>query len=206
MANGASSLEQAGHRNRTPADKAIAFFMRFLHAPKQIGSVIPSSSFLERRLVRIAAISKARMVVELGPGTGGTTQAILDALPADGKLLAIEIDPRLADIVRADIADSRLITHEGSAESIASTLAEHGLPAPDVVISGIPFSTMSREVGESILRAVQSALAPGGRFVAYQLRDRVAVLGRGIFGAVETDVEYLNVPPARLYCWHKPAR
>ena len=203
MGNGAS-LEQAQQANRTSVDKAVAFFLRFLSAPKQIGSVIPSSGYLERRLVRLAAISQARTVVELGPGTGGTTQAILNALPSDGKLLAIEIDPRLADIVRTDIADARLITHQGSAEHIATTLTEHGLPAPDVVISGIPFSTMPREVGERILQAVRRTLAPGGRFVAYQLRDQVAVLGRNIFGAAEIDLELLNIPPMRVFCWRAP--
>jgi phosphatidylethanolamine/phosphatidyl-N-methylethanolamine N-methyltransferase len=203
MSNGAS-LGQVGHSSRTSTDKALAFFMRFVRAPKQVGSVIPSSCYLERRLIRRGEVARARTVVELGPGTGGTTQAILNALPQDGKLLAIEIDPRLADIVRADIADPRLITHQGSAEHLALTLAEHGLPAPDVVISGIPFSTMPRELGEKILHGVRQTLAPGGRFVAYQLRDRVAVLGRGILGAAETDVEFLNVPPVRVYRWRKP--
>ncbi len=199
-----ASLREVGRPTRTSTDKALAFFLRFLNAPKQVGSVIPSSSYLERRLIRTAGVAHARTVVELGPGTGGTTQAILNALPHDGKLLAIEIDPRLADIVRSDIADPRLITHQGSAEHIASTLAEHGLPAPDVVISGIPFSTMPNELGEKILHAVRQTLTPGGRFVAYQLRDRVAVLGRRILGAEEADVEFRNIPPVRVYCWRKP--
>jgi len=203
MSNGAS-LGHEQQASRNSLDKALAFFVRFLNAPKQIGSVIPSSGYLERRVVKLAAIPHARTVVELGPGTGGTTQAILDALPQEGKLLAIEIDPRLADIVRTDIADPRLITHQGSAEHLPTTLAEHGLPAPDVVISGIPFSTMPQDVGERIVQAVRRSLAPGGRFVAYQLRDRVAVLSRNIFGAAEVDLELLNVPPMRVFCWRAP--
>jgi phospholipid N-methyltransferase len=202
MGNGAS-LRELGSASRTSTDKALAFFLRFLSAPKQIGSVIPSSGHLERRLIRTGGVAHARTVVELGPGTGGTTQAILNALPQEGKLLAIEIDPRLADIVRTDISDPRLITHQGSAEHLASTLAEHGLPAPDVVISGIPFSTMPSDLGERILHSIRQTLAPGGRFVAYQLRDRVAVLGRNILGAAEADLELLNIPPVRVYCWRK---
>ena len=202
MSNGAS-IGHAEH-GRSASDKALAFFLRFLRAPKQIGSVVPSSSFLERRLVKTAGVAQARTVVELGPGTGGTTQAILNALPADGKLLAIEIDRRFADMVKTDIADPRLITHQGSAEHIAATLAKYALPAPDAVVSGIPFSTMPRQVGEEILRAIRHSLAPGGRFVAYQLRDRVAVLGQDIFGAAEIDIELLNVPPIRVFRWRKP--
>ena len=184
-------------------DKRLAFFQGFLREPQQVGSVIPSSRFLERRLVKISAVRHARTVVELGPGTGGTTHALLRALPAEAKLLAIEIDPRFAAMLRAEITDTRFIAHAGSAEDIAGSLSAYGLPAPEVVISGIPFSTMPARVGENILRAVWSSLAPGGRFVAYQFRDRVAVLGRHILGRPEVDVELLNVPPMRVYCWRK---
>ena len=53
----------------------IAFLKGFLQHPDQVGSVIPSSGFLEQRLIRSAALAQARCVVELGPGTGGTTRA-----------------------------------------------------------------------------------------------------------------------------------
>jgi hypothetical protein len=48
-------------------------------------------------------------------------------------------------------------------------------------------------------------LAPGGSFVAYQFRDRVAMLGREIAGLPEVAIEPLNVPPIRLFHWRKPA-
>jgi phospholipid N-methyltransferase len=191
-------------KSTSQAEKALAFFLRFLNQPKQVGSIVPSSVFLERRLVRMGAVAQARTVVELGPGTGGTTQALLKALPPEGRLLAIEIDHRLAELVRAEIRDPRLIAHRGSAEHIADALGQYALPAPDLVISGIPFSTMPRQIGKRILREIRTVLAPGGRFVAYQLRDRVAVLGRDFFGDAETDIELLNVPPIRVWCWRKP--
>jgi phosphatidylethanolamine/phosphatidyl-N-methylethanolamine N-methyltransferase len=189
---------------RSKPEEALEFFRGFLRDPQQVGSVIPSSRFLERRLVAISEVSKAGTVVELGPGTGGTTRALLRSLPPSEKLLAIEIDRHFARRLRMEIDDPRLIVHEGSAEEIAATLLHYALPAPEAVISGIPFSTMPRQTGVNILRAVWAALAPGGRFVAYQLRDRVAVLGRSILGRPETAVELLNVPPIRVYRWRKP--
>jgi phospholipid N-methyltransferase len=53
----------------------LAFFRGFLRHPSLIGSVIPSSRFLERRVVEVAGIAHSRSVVELGPGTGGITRA-----------------------------------------------------------------------------------------------------------------------------------
>ena len=101
-------------------DPRILFFQGFLRRPGTVGSVIPSSRYLERRVIREARLETARLAVELGPGTGGTTRAILRALPADAKLLSIEINPDFLPTLRA-IADPRLVVHEGSAAELAAS-------------------------------------------------------------------------------------
>lgn len=198
-------MDDVLNRRRRQARKVngLAFFQGFLRHPHLVGSIIPSSRFLERRVVDVAAIANARLVVELGPGTGGTTRAILDALPQGSKLLAIELDPEFVALLSSE-PDPRLIVHQGSAEQISEALALHGLPKPDVVVSGIPFSTMPVAVGKRIVSEVWSCLAPGGRFVAYQFRDRVALLGRKLIGRPKIEVELLNAPPMRVYHWRKP--
>ena len=65
---------------------------------------------------------------------------------------------------------------------------------------------MEEELGLSILRSVHDSLAPGGRFVAYQFRDRVETLGRDVFGRAHVQTEVLNIPPMRIYSWHKTTR
>ncbi len=86
---------------------------------------------------------------------------------------------------------------------IATIVDKHELPAPDVVLSGIPFSTMPRQLGLDILHSVDAGLAAGGRFVAYQFRDRVETLGREVFGPARKKLEIRNVPPMRVYRWDK---
>jgi phospholipid N-methyltransferase len=184
-------------------ERRILFFQGFLKRPGMVGSVIPSSRYLERRIVRQAELGSARVVVELGPGVGGTTRAILRAMSPEANLLSIEINPDFVPALRA-IGDPRLVVHEGSAVELSAILAAHGLAAPDVVLSGIPFSTMKPELGRAIVRAVWGALAPGGRFVAYQVRDRVEKLGREVFGPAAVALELRNVPPMRVYRWEKP--
>jgi len=192
-------------RLRLQPDKRLAFLQGFLKYPHLVGSVIPSSRFLERRLIECSNIEGARLVVELGPGTGGTTRAMMRSLPWESRLLAIEINPQFASLLKSE-ENSRLIVYHGSAEHIGDALAGNGLPLPDVVVSGIPFSTMPLSEGRRIISAVWDSLAPGGQFVAYQFRDRVASLGRELLGDPQVDVEYLNVPPMRFYRWDKPAR
>ena len=184
-------------------DHIFAFFKGFLDEPKQVGSIIPSSRFLEKRLVKIAELEQADVAIELGPGTGGTTRAFLSRMKPTARLLAIEINPKFARLLRTTIRDPRLIVHEGSAAEIGEALRSHDLPPADVVLSGIPFSTMGKELGLSILRSVDANLSPTGRFVAYQFRDRVGDLGRQVMGAPSVQLELLNVPPMRVYRWNK---
>ncbi|MGY8738311.1 MAG: class I SAM-dependent methyltransferase [bacterium] len=179
----------------------MAFLKGFLERPKEVGSIIPSSRWMERRITRTAEISTANVIVELGPGTGGTTKALLQAMGPDAKLLAIEINPGFCELLTETIDDPRLIVHHGSAADIPEALVKHELAAPDVVLSGIPFSTMPKELGLSILRSVKESLSPTGRFVAYQFRDVVHTLGKQVFGSASVQLELLNVPPMRVYRW-----
>ncbi len=180
--------------------RSIDFFRGFLRSPEQVGSIIPSSRFLERRIINVSEVGKARLIVELGPGTGGTTAAILRAMSADARLLAIELDPEFSALLER-FGDPRLIVHTGSAEDISEILAERGLAAPDLVISGMPFSTLPRETGLAIIRAIRDSLSPGGRFVAYQFRGVVGRLGEEVLGRPEVELEVLNIPPMRFYRW-----
>jgi phospholipid N-methyltransferase len=186
-------------------DEHIAFLHGFLRRPQQVASVVPSSRFLERRLVSLADVRNARLVVELGPGTGGTTRALLTALPVNAKLLCIELDPEFAALLARE-TDPRLIVHQGSAEELEAILAAHGLDAPDAVISGIPFSIIPPAVGRRIIESIRRALAPSGCFLAYQVRGTVAELAKPIFGEPDTRLELLNSPPARVFRWHGGAR
>lgn len=195
---------QRSARTSRKMDEGIAFLQEFLRNPRQVASIIPSSRFLERRIVELAGVRSAQTIVDLGAGTGGTTRAILGAMPPRAKLLSIEINQRFCNLL-GRINDARLIAHCGGAHELQRTLSFYELPAPDVVISGIPFSTMSRTAGARILESISSVLVPGGRFVAYQISKQVEELSSPLFGPARVAVEFLNIPPLRLYRWEKHA-
>lgn len=183
---------------------AVVFLREFLRNPRQLGSIIPSSGFLKRRIIAAADLTNAAVVVELGPGNGGTTRSILDALPANAKLLSIELNEGLYSLT-SDITDARYIAHQGNAADLSAILKQHQTGRPDVVISGIPFSTMEPEAGQSILKCVQEELNDGGRFVAYQVSTRVDRLNTYYPTDHRTvSWEWLNVPPLRVWRWQKP--
>jgi phosphatidylethanolamine/phosphatidyl-N-methylethanolamine N-methyltransferase len=180
----------------------ITFLREFFHRPTELGSFVPSSRFLESRLVRLGQVQEDAVVVELGPGIGGTTKAILKELLPASRLIAVELNHDFIPALEA-IDDPRLSVHQGSAEDLPRLLNEHGLTSVDVVFSGIPFSTIPPATGRSILQCAWDALSPGGRFVAYQLRSQVKRLARDFMGKPDVEFEFLNIPPLWIYRWQK---
>lgn len=183
----------------------LAFLRGFLARPLEVASVVPSSPLLEARVVRAADLAQARCVVELGPGTGGTTRALLRAMMPQARLLVVELNPDFCIRLRRRIADPRLAVQEGSAEALVAHLGRWGLPPADVVVSGIPFSTLPVEAARRIAAAIDAGLAPGGRVVAYQVRPHVAAYIAPRLGAPRTAWEWRNLPPMRVFRWVKPA-
>lgn len=182
---------------------ALTFLRGFLKEPRQVASVVPSSRFLEQRIVEASNLPVARRVVELGPGTGGTTRAFLRHLGKDAQLLSIELSPYFHELLDA-IEDPRFINHLGSAEELGDILKLHEMEQPDVVISGIPFSKMPEAVSVRVVQAVRDNLAEGGRFIAYQFRPDVASITTPIMGApASCSLELRNLPPMRVHSWFK---
>jgi phospholipid N-methyltransferase len=184
---------------------ALSFLRGFLREPRQVASLVPSSRFLEQRIVEASNLSAARRVVELGPGTGGTTRALLRHLGADAQLLSIELNPYFHELLDA-IDDPRFTNYSGSAEEMTKILKLLDMRQPDVVISGIPFSKMPEAVCVRVVQAIKDNLVEGGRFIAYQLSTDVASITNPILGApASCSVELRNIPPMRVYSWFKNA-
>jgi len=179
------------------------FLRAFLKSPRVVGSVIPSSSCLERKIVTAAEAEGASVLVELGVGTGGTTRSLLKAMPPQARLLAIERTPEFVHMLQHTV-DPRLEVVHGCASSIEVEMGKRGYVDTDAVVSGIPFSTLPKGLAAEIVRAIYQVLAPGGRFVAYQFTDRVADYMRPVMGAPEIEHELRNVPPVRVFTWRKP--
>ena len=178
------------------------FFRAFVKSPLVVASVIPSSALLERRTVRAMELDSARVVVEFGAGTGGMTRAILRELRGDAQLISIEWTEAFLDTL-GRIADPRLEVIHGCASSIGEQLEQRQLTPADAVVSGIPFSTMPAELCQKIAENLHAALAPGGRFVAYQFSDRVAHYMQPHLGEPAVEHELINIPPMRVFSWRK---
>jgi phospholipid N-methyltransferase len=179
--------------------QVLLFARNFFKHPRMLGSIIPSSRFLIRDLLRQIDWRSARVVVEYGPGVGNITAEVLRRLRPDGRMIVFETNDDFVQFLRASIPDKRLTVVHGSAADVGRVLGEMGLEKADYVISGIPFSTMPDGVGEAIVRATRESLRPGGRFLVYQFSREVLRFLKGEFQEIREAFEPLNILPARLY-------
>ncbi|MEV5719434.1 methyltransferase domain-containing protein [Amycolatopsis mediterranei] len=171
----------------------------FLRHPVLTGAIAPSSPRLAEEMTAGLGLERASCVVELGPGTGVFTEAVLALLRPEARLTAIEINPRFAAALSERFPEADVVT--GSAEHLA-------LDGVDVVVSGLPWTAMTASRQQHILDAVTAALAPNGRFTTFAYAHtawtpparRFAASLRSRFAVVErTQVVWGNLPPAFVY-------
>lgn len=180
--------------------RAKSVLSAWIAEPTQVATVAPSSSALTQCIAQRACIRDASLVVELGPGTGGTTQALLRQMHGDGQLLAIEKTSSFIGSLSA-IGDPRLQVECGDAVHLAAHLESHRLGSPDVVVSGIPFSSLPPTVADQLISSIYQNLRSGGVFIAYQLRSKVCHYADPAFGQADTDRVWWNLPPLKVYSW-----
>jgi len=184
-----------GHKHHS----RLLFAREFLKHPILLGSVVPSSRFLVDRLLRQVDWPATRVLVEYGPGIGTFTAEILRRLRPDATLVAIEASREFVRDLKHSYPDRRLAVVHNSAAEVRSVLDELHLHAADVIVSGIPFSTLRHHERERILSESKLALRPGGRFLAYQFSGKLRTDLERVFGEVERDLEPLNILPARIF-------
>ncbi|MBA2429229.1 MAG: methyltransferase domain-containing protein [Thermoleophilaceae bacterium] len=172
------------------------FLRSFLAHPRRVGAVLPTSRRAVRDLLDMASFDDVRCVAELGAGTGVYTREIVPRLPADARLLAVELDPGLASALRDELDDPRVSVLAGSAERLCEHL--DGARA-DVIVSGLPFTSLPGGVRQTILDEARRALAPGGTFLVLQYSPLVGADLRRRFSSVTRRLSPLNVPPAVLF-------
>ncbi|HEY5785977.1 MAG TPA: methyltransferase domain-containing protein [Microlunatus sp.] len=170
--------------------------LAFLAHPSRIGAVLPTSRWAVRDMLDMADLRGADLVVELGPGTGVYTREILARLRPDARLIAIERDPTLARLLAEHHRDPRLQVVCDSAENAEQHL--DGATA-QVVVSGLPLTTLPAEVRDRIVEQMVTILAPGGTNLVLQYSTVLRGQLEAAFPHVRRRFTPWNVPPARLF-------
>jgi phosphatidylethanolamine/phosphatidyl-N-methylethanolamine N-methyltransferase len=180
---------------------SLLFLGKFLRHGTAIASVAPSSRWLSRTTVRNVDWDRARVVVELGAGTGPITQVIAEKAHPECRVAVVERDPDFARLLRDRFGNLRNFeVTEGDVRDLASILADRGITRVDHVISGLPAPSLPTEVQHALFRTVGEILRPEGTY--NQITEIPWVFWpfyRKYFEHVDFVFEPRNLPPAGAY-------
>jgi phospholipid N-methyltransferase len=179
----------------------LLFLGKFLRHGTKIASLAPSSPWLSRATVRPIDWKTARVVVELGAGTGPITKVLAEQAPFSCRVIALERDPDFARLLRERFGTQpNLEIIEGDCRDLGAMLAERGISQADAIVSGLPVPSFPVELQRELFRVVKRVLAPGGVYT--QITELPWVyqgLYRKFFDEVRFAFEPRNVPPAGAY-------
>ena len=140
------------------------FLRRWLANPLQMGSVVPSSPALCRRLVQQVRRTPDEFVLELGAGTGVVSRALLAAGVPANRTMVVEIVPAMAGHLRRTLPGVEVI--EGDARALPELIQASRHGRVGTVICGIPMVLLPVAEQRRFIDAMQ-AVAPGRGFLHY---------------------------------------
>jgi phosphatidylethanolamine/phosphatidyl-N-methylethanolamine N-methyltransferase len=179
--------------------------LRFLRAliarPKNIGALAPSSRALARAIARQIDPDHPGPVLELGPGTGVITNALLERGIAPEQLTVIEYDADFAAAIAARFHGVHVV--QGDAFDLKRTLGAR-LAAPFAgIVSGIPLLNFPVPRRLAYMEMLTQQLAPGAPLIQFSYGMHAPVVPPAGHSVVRAALVWANLPPARVWVYRK---
>ncbi|SJM28202.1 phospholipid N-methyltransferase PmtA [Mesorhizobium delmotii] len=185
-------------------DDELKFFKGWIDKPKAVGSIVPTSSTTARKMASVVNPKSGLPVLEVGPGTGVITRAILAQGVKPENLYAVEYSPDFVRHLRQLYPGVNVI--EGDAFNLDATLGDKSGLTFDSVISGVPL--LNFPVAQRIAY-VESLLdrIPTGRPIVQLTYGPLSPIppGRGDYTVEHFHFVIRNIPPTQLWIYRRGA-
>lgn len=184
-------------------DDEVKFFKGWLHRPRAVGSIIPTSSITAKRMASVIDATSGLPVLELGPGTGVITKAILARGVKPKDLYAIEYSPEFVRHLRHNHPGVNVI--EGDAFNLDETLGDMADATFDSVISGVPLLNFPVAQRVRYIEQILDRLPRGRPVVQLTYGPKSPVpAGRGNYTVEHFRFVLRNIPPTQLWIYRRP--
>jgi phosphatidylethanolamine/phosphatidyl-N-methylethanolamine N-methyltransferase len=183
-------------------DDEVRFLRSWIEKPLHVGAVMPSGRLLARTMAQYVDVDADGPVVELGPGTGAITSALLHRGVDQKRLVLVEYNPGFCALLRDRYPQAKVV--QGDAYRLRDTLWNVlGVPA-SAVVSGLPLVTKPMSTRLKLIRDAFAALAPGAPFVqfTYSVAPPIPKSLPGVSTEASERI-WMNLPPARVWVYRK---
>ncbi|MEP1209430.1 MAG: phospholipid N-methyltransferase PmtA [Rhizobiaceae bacterium] len=185
-------------------DEEIRFFKNWIDQPKAVGAILPTSACTARKMASLINVDSGNPVLELGPGTGVITQAILDKGMPARDLYSVEFSQGFLPKLRQSYPDVQFL--HGDAFNLDSVLPDMQGRKFDAIVSGIPLLNFPTESRIRLLNDLLDRLNPGRPVVQFSYGPKSPIPPNWSTYSVEPlDWMVRNVPPARLWVYRRVA-
>lgn len=183
-------------------DDEVRFIRSWIEKPLSIGAVTPSSKQLARMMASYVDVSASGPVVELGPGTGPITEALVSHGVKPDRLVLVEFDPTFCRLLRNRYPEARVL--QGDAYALRKLLAEELRQPASAMVSGLPLFTKPLKTRLKMLKEAFTLMAPGAPFIQFTYAG-IPPIPKGFDGttAEPSDRVWMNIPPARVWVYRK---
>src|ERR1700726_1840795 len=183
-------------------DDEVRFIRSWIERPLSIGAVTPSGKILARTMARYVDPNSTGPVVELGPGTGPVTEALVEAGVDPARLVLVEFNPSFCHILRTRYPEATLV--QGDAYSMRRLLETLLVQPAAAVVSGLPLVTKPIRERWRLIRDAFDLMVPGAPFVQFTYSVASPLPKRlGGFTAEASKRIWMNLPPARVWVYRK---
>ena len=172
---------------------------QFFKEAQTVGSFFPSTPILAAKIVKHIDFSSAKLIVEVGPGTGVFTKNILKKLSDDAVFIAFELNEKFYLKLKNEINDPRFVLINGSAEDLQVYLNQNNYTRIDYIISSIPLSNFKGKKIVTLLHSFRDLIGEKGTFIQFQYSFNQKRLFHKMFSNVLMDFTQFNIPPAFIY-------
>lgn len=183
----------------------IKFLKEYIKNPRQIGAIAPSTRYLAEGMINGIDFENVNCIIEYGPGTGVFTEQLIQRCNERTKILLVEYNEKFCDELKARYGSrNNVIIINDSAENVSNYLLKHQIKKVDYIISGLPFTSLPKDISENILDNTSSILSKNGEFRTFQYSMVKKHLFERKFENISHTRVYRNLPPAYvLKCSNK---
>lgn len=181
-------------------DDEMQFIRTWFEKPIRTGAVMPSGKALARVMARYVDPNSNGPVIELGPGTGPVTEALVRQGIDPARLILVEFDPDFCRLLRTRYPAATVV--QGDAYRLRRLLADIAREPAAAIVSGLPLVTKPPRTRLRLISDAMSLLKPGAPFVqfTYAMRPPIPKVLSGIKGEC-SELIWLNIPPARVWVY-----
>jgi phosphatidylethanolamine/phosphatidyl-N-methylethanolamine N-methyltransferase len=195
----------ANRTRRDPLEDEARFLRSWFERPLVTGAVTPSGKMLARTMASYVDPRVSGPVIELGPGTGPVTEALIRRGIEQERLILVEYNPDFCKLLQKRFPRATII--RGDAYNIRETFGTMLTEKAAAMVSSLPLFTKPLEQRLDLLNAAHEMMHLSAPFVQFTYAVVPPIPARcdaGTYTASRSNRVWLNLPPARVWVYRRP--